>query len=269
MAVGRHRTARTGAGGPPRPADAVGAFTVAGELAELRGAAQITRAEVEDAAITAYVKGDRSIEGRPLERITRAVLVGSRMGAVAAGAGRPPLLEDYYREAKAHRVDVSGAEKTVRCDVFKQPAHRRKSAFLHRCRLLEIPMFGALEGEEGPFKGPDLVNGERLDLTTETWAVAWTEEVDDRLVEVSDRGATLAEAARAVLDEQLVGAGLDVAAVARCVLAAAQARATGAMPRALERLLEAAAAGRRPRQLGGSSAGRGHACRATGMRGRP
>ncbi|MBX2798716.1 MAG: hypothetical protein KTR31_13630 [Myxococcales bacterium] len=229
------------AGAPVGTADAVGAVSVARHLAALRGAAEAGPEEVLDAATTAYVKGDLRTEGRAILRAVRRVLVGRLLGRVAAGAGRPPLMEDYYGAAKGHRLDLSGEHRIVRCDVHKQVAHRRKSAFLHACHVLQVPMFGELADTGAPYKGPDLAQGTRLELTTETWAIRWNEEVDDRLVELSDRGTTVADAASTVLREALEEAGDDVAEVARSVLHAAQARAVTVLPVALDRLEQVAA----------------------------
>ncbi len=221
-------------------ADAVGALAVARGLAELRGAAEVTPAEILDAVRAAYVKGDATTDGAPVLAEAHRVLVGHRMGRVAAGAGRPPLLDDFYAKAAEHRLDLSGAEKRVKCDVHKQEAHRRKAGFLHRCMAIGLPMFGDLDGH-GAYRGPDLGAGEDLHLSTEQWSVRWREEVDDRLVELSDRGTTIAEVAGTFLREDLERAGADVAAVARCLLTAAQARLLDALPTVLDRLLEGAA----------------------------
>ncbi|MEO0602255.1 MAG: DUF5682 family protein, partial [Myxococcota bacterium] len=222
-------------------ADAVGALQVARGLASLRDQAAPAAREVHDAATSAFVKGDRAIAGPEVERATRRALRGEALGRVAEGAGQPPLLQDYYAQAKLHRLDVTGLEKVVRCDIHKRPKHQHKSAFLHRCRVLEIPCFGGLPDSDEPFKGPDWVTGERLDLTTETWAFAWTEEVDDRLVELSDRGPSVAEAAASWLLETVRGAGTDVAAVATAVASIAQTHSTELLPVALDALLVAAA----------------------------
>ena len=231
------------AGAPVGAADAVGALQVARHLAALRGGANIGPRDVRDAVRTAYVKGDVAVEGPPVFQAAERVLVGSALGAVAEGAGRPPLVADFYARAKALRLDLSGADKVVRCDVHKQVLHRRKSAFLHRCLLLDIPVFGDLGGR-GPFRGPDLGGGRNLHLTTETWAVSWSEDVDDRLVELSDRGTTIEVVAASALSEVLHAAGDDVEEVARTVLTAAQARVLDGLPVALDRLLAAAHADR-------------------------
>ncbi len=221
-------------------ADAVGALRVARGLASLREQPAPTARDVEDAATSAFVKGDVGTAGPAVRRAVREALRGDALGRVAEGAGQPPLLQDYYAQAKQHRLDVSGVEKVVRCDIHKQPKHQPKSAFLHRCRVLGVPCLGTLPDHDGPYKGPDWVTGERLDLTTETWAFAWTEEVDDRLVELSDRGPSIAEAAATSLLEDLRGAGTDVAAVATAVAAIAQTQSTDLLPPGLDALLAAA-----------------------------
>jgi len=226
---------------PLGTADAVGALQVARGLASLREQAAPTARDVLDGATAAFVKGDLATAGPEVLRACRRALRGDRMGRVAEGSGQPPLLLDFYAEAKRHRLDVSGAEKVVRCDVHKQTKHQHKSAFLHRCRVLGIPCFGLLPDSDEPYKGPDWVSGEQLHLTTETWAFAWTEEVDDRLVELSDRGPTIAEAAATVLLEEVRGAGSDVAGVAVAVSGIAQAQITELLVVALDALLEAAA----------------------------
>jgi hypothetical protein len=68
-------------------------------------------------------------------------------------------------------------------------------------------MFGDLErgGNAPHFRGPDPILGTDLHLTTETWAVQWHEEVEDRLLEVSDRGPTIADAAAFTLPHRSGG----------------------------------------------------------------
>jgi hypothetical protein len=210
---------------PVSTADAVGAWRVARELADLRGDGDPTPTDLRDAIQMAYVKGDLSTAGVPLERITRRVLTGRRMGALSATAGQAPLLSAFYQAAKSHRLDLSGAHKVVRCDLQRSAAHRRKSAFLHRADLLELPMFADVDRKgyrEGHFRGPDPATGEDLHLITESWGIRWQEEVDDRLLELSDRGSTLAEVAAGVVRDEVRGARGDVAATTTLLLRTAQ-----------------------------------------------
>lgn len=203
-------------------ADAVGAWHAARRLSELRGNREVTLHDLLDAAQMSYVKGDRNLLGASVERAAREVLVGTAHGRVTDAAGSVPLLSDFYAQCRAHRLDVTGEAKTVRLDLHKQRKHRSKSAHLHRCDYLELPFFGALDRHRGHFRGADPVAGTDLHLITETWAIRWTEQVDDRLLELADRGATLAEAAASTLREELVGAADDAAAASRLLLRCAQ-----------------------------------------------
>jgi hypothetical protein len=215
--------------------DGVGAWAMARNLATLRGAAEVGPEELHDAALAAFVKGDVRAFGAPVESAVRDTLVGRRMGAVCAGAGRPPLVDDYYSQAKTHRLDLTGAARTVRCDLGKQPKHHDKSAFLHRCELLALPMFGRLDGRrDDHFQGPDLVAGTDLHLVGESWAVRWTEEVDDRLLELSDRGATVAQAAAHTLREQLAQAEGEVPRVTALLVSAVRMQLLALVPSLLD-----------------------------------
>jgi len=138
-----------GAGVVVSTGDGVGAWAVARNLATLRGAAAVGRQEVADAVHASFVKGDHRVFGGPVQQALAEVMTGDAVGRVTEAAGRPPLVDDFYARAKRHRIDTSGKRKTVRCDLGKHERHRHKSAFLHRCTYLAIPMFGRLEGRRG------------------------------------------------------------------------------------------------------------------------
>lgn len=210
---------------PVSTADAVGAWTVAGNLARLRGTDQPTRFDLMDAAQMAYVKGDAANAGALLEPIVRRVLVGGRVGSVSAVAGEVPLIGAFYEEAKRNRIDVSGAHKVVRCDLGKQVAHRAKSAFLHKADFLELPMFASVDKNrrrDVHFRGPDPIAGTDLHLITETWGIRWTEGVDALLIELADRGSTLSDVAGSLLRERLTASREDAGEAGALVLMAAR-----------------------------------------------
>lgn len=192
-------------------ADSVGAYQVARNLAVLRQNAQITLEDIQDAIQMTYIKGDHRLRGAEVQRAASEILIGTRLGRVTAQAGQAPLIRDYYALCKQYKLDITGAKKEVRCDIGKQEEHRFKSAFLHQCSFLEIPMFSALDSSSwnAPvrhYKGPNIATGEGMDLIAETWGVQWGVKVDDRLLELSDRGASVAQAAGALLREQAVKA---------------------------------------------------------------
>ncbi|MEZ4322811.1 MAG: DUF5682 family protein [Myxococcota bacterium] len=215
-------------GQPVSTADAVGAWAVARNLAQLRDNGHPTRQDVLDAMQMAYVKGEAGTAGIVLEPYARRVLVGSRLGRVTERAGKAPLLGAYYEAAREHRIDVSGEHKVVRCDLGKHANHRRKSAFLHQCDFLDIPMFASADkkggwgSDDAHFKGPDPITGENLHLIAETWGIRWTEEVDDRLIELADRGSTLEEVATTAIREAVEAAKGDAAETTGILLSTAR-----------------------------------------------
>ena len=198
-------------------ADSVGAYQVARNLTVLRNNPEITLQDLTDAVQMAYVKGDIKLRGGEMEAAAQQVLIGRRLGRVTSEAGQAPLIRDFYDRCKTHRLEVTGDRKEVRCDLHKQVKHRHKSAFLHQCSFLAVPMFSRLDSGGGKrwnapaavskspdyYKGPDLVNGENMHLITETWGVQWNEQVDDKLLELSSYGATVAAASAAQLRTEL------------------------------------------------------------------
>jgi hypothetical protein len=230
-------------GYPVGTADARDAVDLASGLADLRGASEPGPREVLDAVRAALVKGQVERGPTGIELLAREVLVGKAAGELPAGAGRPPLVDDWHAVARTHRLDLTGAVREVRCDLHKQERHKEKSAFFHRCAVLEIPMFGDLErgGNVPHFRGPDPILGTDLHLTTETWAVMWHEEVEDRLLEVSDRGPTIADAAAFTLRTEAADARSDSSSWSQVLLRAAQCRSVELIPSLLDGLLAALA----------------------------
>jgi hypothetical protein len=211
-------------------ADAVGAWKVARNLATLRNNHQVTLDDIKDAVKMAYVKGDATVRGGKVRAALDQVLVGERVGRVTTEAGRAPLFRDYYGLARSHRLDVTGDRKVVKCDLHKQEKHRLKSAFLHQCSFLHLPMFAALEESRGwarrsatnHYRGPDIVRGENLELIIEMWCVQWRETVDDRLLELCAHGTTVAQAASTLVREGLVDAAGHAANTTTLLLSSAQ-----------------------------------------------
>lgn len=233
------------AGVPVGTADAVGAVEVARGLAALRSTraagAGITVSDVVDGARSALVKG--AIGGPAVDAAVTRVLIGEARGRLPAHAGRPPLVEDFWAEVARHRLTLDDEVREVRCTVADNPRHQAKSAFLHRCRLLEVPMFAPLPDgrDDAVFRGPNWADGTDLHLIVERWGVTADPAIDDRLLELSERGGTVVEAATDALGEAKAAAGDDVAARAGILLHAAQMRLTELLPKLLDDLAAAVA----------------------------
>lgn len=204
-------------------ADVQAAALQAMRLAELRGHPGPGRHDLMDAMQSCFIKGALGESAQGLPDILRRYLGGSRLGQVPASAGAPPLLEDGRRLARQCRIRLDDAQpRTARLEIYRKPAHRLRSRFLHLMRFLECGLGRQLTG-------PDYLAGTRLDLMAEEWEVAWTPLVEARLVELASQGSTLQEVALRRLREQETALG-----------AAGQAQSAG---RAVGLLVQAAAVG--------------------------
>lgn len=227
------------AGGAIGTGDALGAVELAAGLAEHFGRpGALTADHVLDAVRAAYVKGALIEDSDPVLAAARSVLVGRRRGHLPDDAGRPPLIEDFWSEIRAHRIDLGDDVREVRCDMERQERHRAKSAFLHRCRVLGLPMFGDLPDLDTFFRGPDPVEGKDLHLLTERWGVVRGDDLDDVLLERTDQGETVAQAAASVIGELRSGPP-DAARAGRALLTGALCRLEKLVPELLADLADA------------------------------
>lgn len=202
-------------------ADLIALQTHALGLARLRGHAEPLRADWLDAVAAALLKDAQEAPlpwtyrgtirpgTAPLLVEVMDVLAGDRRGRLAPATPRPPLLDSVERELAALAITLDGEREIDLLD----PQGRRQSRTLHRLLLLGIPGVTRLHG-------PTLaLSGER----SERWRLAQPLEQQAALIEAGAYGATLADAARAMLEEKLRGVRDDVVALAQGLNTAALA----------------------------------------------
>lgn len=221
-------------------ADLIAVHTHARGLADLRGHAQPLRADWLDAIAAALLKDAQqaplpwTYRGRirpgtaPLLVEAMDVLAGDERGRLAPATPQPPLLASVAQELAAAGLELNG---TVSLDLL-QPADRGKSRVLHKLLLLKIP---GVQRRGGPALA---LSGERQ----ERWQLGQPLEQQAALIEAGAYGATLDDAARAVLEERLRDAGSDAAALAQALNAAAFAGLAAVGERLLRELQDAVAA---------------------------
>lgn len=228
LLVAAARAARAG-GATVGTADVVGAVQLAAGLAEAFGRpGAITAEHVLDAARAAFVKGALFETSDPVMAAVQGTLVGRRRGKLPDQAGRPPLIENFWSEIRVHKLELGDEVRVVQCDVDRKEKHRAKSAFLHRCVLLGLPMFGNLPDGDEPFRGPDPLERRNLHLLTERWGILRTEDLDDVLLERTDRGESIVEAAAALLAERRTAT--DAEQAGRTLLNGALCRLAALLP---------------------------------------
>ncbi|HSX60079.1 MAG TPA: DUF5682 family protein [Tahibacter sp.] len=229
-------------------ADLIALHTHARGLALLRAHAEPLRAdwldavaatllkEAQDVALPWTYRGTIRAGTAPLLVEVMDVLAGDVRGTLARETPRPPLLDSVERELAAHGIALEG-ERDI--DLLDERG-RRESRVLHRLRLLGIPGIERL-------RGPALaLAGERR----ERWRLGRPLEQTAALIEAGAYGATLADAARAMLETKLRDARSDVVALAQGLNEAALAGLAAVGDALLADLRAAIAAAPRFEELG-------------------
>jgi hypothetical protein len=199
--------------------DAIAAFQMCRQLAELREHPFPLREDLLDGIRSCFVKGEIGVEGQFLLRLVREVLAGNRVGDIPAGGDLPPIVDDFYSECKKYRLPVDKVEKReLALDLYRNATHRRASRFFHRLNLLGAPFARFVSG-------PDFVTGTNLDLLQEYWESSWSPLVESSLVETSIYGTTIEEAAAAKLTQLILrlaqeGQGRSAAAAVELLIRA-------------------------------------------------
>ncbi len=188
------------------PADALAAWAQAEGLARLRGHACVLRGDLLDGLASALVKDalDAPLPWSrrgPLRKGTDPLLVGivaafsgDRVGRLAPGTPRPPLVDDVSAELEAHGLALGRTAKAV---TLALPARLDASRVLHRLRALGIP---GVRRDAGPVYATD-------PILEEEWTLGGAPlERDAALIEAAAYGSSLASAATARLEETLVAA---------------------------------------------------------------
>lgn len=192
--------------------DSIAAVQMTKQLAALRGHPWPMREDVLDGIRSCCIKGEVGVEGVVLMRLVNQVLAGNRVGEIPPGSDLPPIVDDFYAEAKRFRISLERVErKEFALDLYRNANHRSISRFFHRLSLLEVPFVQFLDG-------PDFVQGRRLELIIEKWDSMWSPNVESALIEASLFGATIEEAATYKLRHQITQ--LDASAQGRSSSAA-------------------------------------------------
>ncbi|XVQ08386.1 DUF5682 family protein [Spirillospora sp. CA-255316] len=204
---------------PVSTADLIAARTLTEGLARLRGHRAPVRTDLLDGLVAALVtddleqrlpwtsRGPLAPGAHPAVAEMVAALSGDRIGALRPGTPAPPLVADAIAELERLKLDGRG-EVTVRLPDAKGLL---RSRVLHRLRVLGIPGF---ERESGPDSGDEPVLEERWTLTPGDHRLP-------ALIEAGAYGATLLDAAAAVLEERVVRAGADMGRLASVLFDAA------------------------------------------------
>ncbi|QNK65230.1 DUF5682 family protein [Variovorax sp. PAMC26660] len=186
---------------PASTADLMAVHLRAQGLARLRGHEKPLRSDWLDALAGALVKdaldaplpwtyrGAIRPGTDPVLVQAMDVLAGDTVGRLAPGTPQPPLVAAVAAELAAHGIVLRGQ---LKIDLLAD-ADRAKSRVLHRLSILRLP---GVRRTQGPKLA---MSGER----TEVWSLAEPLEQQAALIEAGAWGASLHDAARARLEDDL------------------------------------------------------------------
>lgn len=158
-------------------------------LALLRDHPGAGRFDVMDAAYSCFVKGSMEDGQLSFQQLLDELLGGYQLGQVPASSKQPPLINNVFKLAQAHRFKLDDSQtKRAKLDVYRNKKHRERSRFLHLLAFVQCPFARCLSG-------PDFLAGNRLELLFEEWDYAWTPSVEARLIELSIYGQHIKQVA--------------------------------------------------------------------------
>ena len=176
-------------------ADGIHAFRVAKNLGKFRGKENTGYYDLADAIRTVYIKGEEELYGPAIYRAMDEIFIGNEFGEIDPSLSTTPLLADFQLQAKKLRINLVASEKLLRVNLYQKSAMKQKSQFLHQNVFLET-------GFAEMVKGPNLARKEDMLLLAEQWNVAYTRNVELKLISLVSLGNSVRNACLTLLQEQ-------------------------------------------------------------------
>ncbi|HJW12309.1 MAG TPA: DUF5682 family protein [Albitalea sp.] len=196
------------------------AARLADSLAALRERPAPGLDELHEATRTVLTMGDDAV----LHFIHDALVVGDRLGSVPSDVPTVPLQRDVEQAQKTLRLKPEATQKTLDLDL-RNANDLARSHLLHRLNLLDVP-WGTIAKVGRSSRG----------TFHEVWTLQWQPEFQLRLIEASQWGQTLEQAATACVIDRCgrVESLAELSALVDRVLLADLDAAVAASTRALE-----------------------------------
>ena len=193
--------------------DCINAYYMAVNLAKLRGKESAGVYELIDAAKSAFVKGEISLENTSNLDLMLKLLSGISNGQVSSKSIIPPVVIDFRNKCKEYRIKIDKSEETETVlDILKSKDHFEKSKFFHQMHFLNVNFCKLI-------RGPDYVNKVNKNLARETWKYEYKTAVEALLIDKSVYGVTIEELASNIIIEKL-NSNLDAGEVSKLMIEA-------------------------------------------------
>lgn len=175
--------------------DEMNALNMARSLAALRGKKTAGVYELLDGVKSSFIKGDiHATSTFEIDFLLR-LLSGMGAGKIVANDCIPPVVKEFRALCSQYRIKTTTVERQeVTLDIIKNPAHYKKSRFLHQLLFLETG-FSTLQS------GPDYVNQRNRNLVRETWICRYGTRVETRLIDLSVYGSTLSQVCASLIEK--------------------------------------------------------------------
>lgn len=179
-----------GRDGQPSLPSVVDAFVATEQLHLLRNRSRPTRADVVDAMVSCFTKGEDSALS-PVRQTAQQLMTGHDLGAVPPQTPRVPLALDFDRLVEAFGMpNDSSLEKQLHLDVYRSERDRRRSRFMHGLVSIGVVYGSCIT----PLRFSSAAG---RDVIRERWAVRLSGATDVSLTEASVWGASITEAVAA------------------------------------------------------------------------
>lgn len=175
--------------------DEMNALNMARSLAALRGKKTAGVYELLDGVKSSFIKGDiHATSTFEIDFLLR-LLSGMGAGKIVANDCIPLVVKEFRALCSQYRIKTTTVERQeVTLDIIKNPAHYKKSRFLHQLLFLETG-FSTLQS------GPDYVNQRNRNLVRETWICRYGTRVETRLIDLSVYGSTLSQVCASLIEK--------------------------------------------------------------------
>lgn len=204
-------------------ASLIEAQRLATALAALRERPSAGFEELMEASISVFCNGSRAL----WDEIAQELLIGSDVGEIPPNTPLAPLIEDLQRQQKLVRLKPEALDRDLALDL-RTDGGLARSTLLHRLTVLGVP-WGRLEG-----------GGKSRGTSRETWKLAWLPEFAVTLIENTVHGATIRDAADALIMDRMRTQS-DIAELAEAVRGAMVANLPRAIAFGIQALEEKAA----------------------------
>ncbi|MGG1534114.1 DUF5682 family protein [Brevibacillus agri] len=178
-------------------ADAIEAYGLISGLSVLREKSEGGAYELQDAVLSAFTKGERTLATTQPTETLRELMTGDGIGQVAPNELDVPIVRDFKETCKSLKLSIATTGRNQKVlELYAKRSHREASRFFHCLQFL---------GTEFCVKeaGPDWQNDRFVNLVRETWRYGYSSYVEARLIEASVYGGTVKEAAAQKLEDTM------------------------------------------------------------------